>query len=548
MHLARCVVLIVVALTLAACQTTGSSRSSAAADPLVDRSYHPFFSPADHVDELLAGGEVERASQVWTHQWTFFAGKERESAIKATAALRVALSERLAPRLDRERQRIEAIAWPAPPSRWAEVKAVMTDGEALKTELEAHRVLTADSAPDERHRRFLAALDAKSTEIRAGAKTAFRAGDEAFLSAYPVSLTPTSLIAEARETWSADLAKASPEAIVAFRDRHEKALDSDGYATLGRLHYEASLRARPEKGLQAILAALDATRAVKLPLRGIAEDRVAVVQIAKGATPFAVGIDKDMPFAMDVAELDAALDRKADLLLILDVRSAQAERRVVDKGRVRSEYEIRIRHEENPDYVLAKADLREAEREYRRISRKADKGAERCGGGLACAGIGVFVGLAVMQAESEVEAARARVLSTPPELPKPVYQHYSFTKVATDVTRSAALGYYLVDRSGRVFMRGVFPIALTKRFDLGDGIHEKDRHHLGRIAGEDEVVAFETAAMTVPLSAILAEIAKAERRPLPAIAEIRREIVAGRATAPNGQGAKAVARAARSGG
>ena len=546
-HLSRCLLLTAVAFTLAACQTTGSGGSVAGGNPFVtqgplDKSYHLFFSPADHVDELLAAGEVEKASQVWSHQSAYFSGNERAAALKATRTLDAALSAHLAPRLDRQRERLEAIAWPVPRPNWPAIRSVIADADALKAELEGHKVLLADGAPDERHRRFLAKLDATAAKIRAGAKASFRHDDETFFSAYPVPLEPMAVLTEVREAWSAGLANATPAAIVAFRDRYEKALDENGFEALGRLHYRASLAGVQGRGIDAITAALAATRSAKLPLRGVTEDRLAVIEIAQrrstGEAPatFPVGAATDPPFAIETASLENALDRKADFLLLVDGGPAWSERRVTGREMVQSEYQKNVRHDDNPQFIIARADLRRAEREYRDISRRADHAEARCGGGVGCIGVGLVAGLSTWQAEAEVAAARARLESTPARIPVPTYAPYSFANASVDVTRSGTLGYYLIDRANRVLGQGTIVLSEAKQLVVAEGLHDHDRYrvlHAVRTDGEDKVVAFETRPMEVQLSTILAELSspKTDWRPLPTVADIRKDILADRAKA-----------------
>jgi hypothetical protein len=523
-------------LLLAACQTTSSTSSFS--NPFVtqgplEKSYHLLFSPADHVAELLGQGEVEKASQVWTHQAEFFRSSERGSVRQLTQTLRTALSARLAPRLEHETARVEAVAWPAPRMRWAEIRSVLGDAQALQTELERHKVLDVEGLREERQTRFAAALEAKTAELRAAAPASFRAEDEAFFAEYPVALESRIVLAETRGAWSAALASAPPQAIVAFRDRHEKALDEEGQAALGRAHYRAALATAKGRGLDAIVTALDATRAAKLPLRGVGESGLAVIEIAsaKASGTFPIGIAAELPFAVDKLDLDAALDRKADLVLLLDLRSARTERRPAGKEAVKSEYQSSLRHDDNPQFILARADLRQAESEYRDFRRRLRRREDRCGSGVDC--VGFFASFSEAALESEVTAARAKLAATPPKVPVPSYSGYSYTKISTEVVRTVSVGYYLIDRTARVLAEGVVDISESKSFTTADGLHDRDRYASSKYWASqgEELSAFEKTPMAVPLPAVLHEVAqgKSEKRPLPTTAEIRKEIVADRA-------------------
>lgn len=538
MHLSRRALPLLLALLVSACQTTGSGVSSAAGTSASrassERSYHLFFSPTDHVQELLASGDVETASQVWSKQNLHFVGNERESAVKSTRALKAALSARLAPRIDVQRARIAAIVWPAPRPRWPDVKSAMFDAQALKTELDDHRVLSADDGRSEGHNRFLAAFEAKSTEISAGAGASFCADDEAFFAAYPVPLEPLAFLEETRDRWSAELASARPATILAFRDRHEKALGENSFAVLGRLYYRASLASAPGRGIEPILAALAATRAEKLPLRAVSEERLAVADITPrntAAPAFAVDLAGEPPFTVARMGLDAAFDLKSDLVLLVDVRSARVERRTIGRETVKSEYQSSLRHDDNPQFVIAKADLRQAESELRDLRRRIARREDRCG--IGCAGL--FVPFVEAQLESNVDAARNTLRATPATVPVPSYREYSFAKVSVDVVRTGVLGYYLIDRAARVLAEGRVDVEESKRFVMADGLHDRDRNRIsyGDLDKDDALVAHETAVMAVPLSAVLADLplSTTQRRPLPGLAEIRKEILSDRNTA-----------------
>ena len=537
MPIARRVLPLLLVLLTTGCQTTGSAGSKAAGTSAthasIDRSYHLFFSPTDHVQELLASGDVDAASQVWSKQNLHFVGNEREAAVTATQALKAALSVRLAPRIERLRERVAAIVWPAPRASWADARSTMSEARTLKTELDDHRVLSAGEGRSAAHNDFLGALDAKSTAIGAGAAASFHADDEMFFTAYPVPLEPLAFLEETRDRWSAELASARPAAILAFRDRYEKALGEHSFAVLGRLYYEAFLASAPSKGVEAILAALAATRAEKLPLRGVVELRLVIADItarSSGERVFPVDIVGEAPFTAARMGLDTALDLNADLLLLVDVRSTRAKRRTIGREAVKSEYQSSIRHDDNPQFVIAKADLRQAESELRDLRRRIARREDRCG--IGCAGL--FVPFVEAQLEGNVDVARARLQATPPKVPVPSYKEYSFAKVSVDVVRTSVVGYYLIDRTARVLAEGVVNVEGSKRFVMADGLHDRDRNRIsyGDLDKDDALVAYETAAMAVPASAVLADIplSKTQRRPLPGIAEIRKEILSDRNT------------------
>ena len=542
------VVGVLLGAALSGCQTDSSTGRPVTSNPfavsqgLFDKSYHLFFSPADHVNELLAQGEIEKASQVWSQQSAFFTGNGSDGAKKATRDLSVAVYNWLSPRMDVERRRLDNIVWPVSRDAWPQAKASIAEAQALKAEIDGHKVLLAEGPIADRHARFLVELEARTAAIRSSAKMNFRVDDETFFASYPLALEPRSVLAESMEDWSAALRKASPATILAFYERYKEFLSDDAGKELGRLHYRSTLAALPGRGFGRAMSALTDTRAAGLPIERVDDANIRIVDISNasliqdGQIEFPLAVGNDLPFQVDKAQLDTAFEgpasKGAEVLVLVDVALARNDRKISAYDAVGSEFRSDTRFEPNPDYPLAEAAVLKAQMDLYAAQRRSDYDLARCSG-WACLAIGVLHAAAIGQAESDVTTARSRLSSTSASVSVPVYKPYSFNRASIDAAKIGTINYYVIDKAERAYVRGTVDVRETKSFVVAYGLHAEDRNRSSQLSAtskEEAVVAFEKEAVTVPLSRIVAELTqlKGERKPLPALVDIRKEISAGK--------------------
>lgn len=535
MRLARRVVPLLLGLLAAACQTTGSGGGT----------YHFFFSPADHVSQLLAQGEIDHANQVWSQQSAFFVASTNSDAVKATGALSEALSLRLSPRIERERARLDAIDWPVPRSRWPEVKAELSLAEAMKTELDGQKVLVA--AGDARRARFFQAYETKTAPIRADAPAHFTAEEPNFFEAYPVPLDRRVVLSAAHERWAATLATASRADLLAFYGRHREALDDTGLVELARLHFRAALSGRGG-GAEHVVAALDETRGAGLPTGRIERAGVRFVQLTDRDRPGAFRIQVDAaPFSADVATLDRLADdaatARADILVVIDARATSVDRVISSREGVPSEYRSGTRERRNPDYERAKDELTAARFRLREVRRAFERQLERCR--VDCANPALLRHSGVLAAEVDYEFARNTLDATPETISIPTYSAYRFEKLTVAVEKTGSFAYYVIDRRARTLRKGTEFLTARERFVVAEGLHEADRDR-SRFAGmhtEADIANNLQRSETVSIVPIFERVPTLAARLLPSMAELRREMEADRAGAR--AALSAAARAAR---
>ncbi len=522
MPFSRSALVAVAVLVVAACQTTGSGGS-----------YHFFFSPADHVSQLLAQGEVNKANQVWSQQAAFFVGTTNSEAVKATRSLSQAVSERLSSRLEQEHRRLDAIVWPAPRARWPEVRAGLALAEAAKAELDDLRVLAA--AGDARRARFFQAVEAKTAPIRAEAPTHFRAEDPDFFEIYPVSLDRRAVLASSRERWVAALETLSRGDLLTFYGRHRDALDDISMKEVARLHFRAALRGRGGNA-EHVFSALDETRLAGLPTARLDRSGVHVVELTDRGGPgaFRVWIEGS-PFTVEATDLDRLAQDvaagAADIMVVIDAREATVERKVASRETEESEFQSGTRERRNPDYERARDKATAARFRVREARRAFERQLDRCR--VDCANPALLRHSGLPEAEYDYELALNTLDATPATIPVPTFSAYRFDKVTVDVGKAGSVAYYVIDRRARTLRKGTQAVAARERFAVAEGLHDADRDRM-RFAGmhtEVDVLAYAARSETIALMPMFERVAGLAARPLPSMAEIRREIETDRAGA-----------------
>ena len=528
----HCALILAVAAWLSACQTTGGGPDA--------RFYHPFSTPADHVEDLVKAGELDRASVVWTEQRPYFTADPRASTRRVTAALEAALLQRLAPRFVAEARAVDAVAWPAPRSAWPAIKAIMRPAEALKSDLDRHAVLRLAASAEKD--RFLAAFGAKAAAIRADAPGHFRFGDAAFLQDYPVSLDRGALLKATRPAWRAAAAEASPAAILNFHARYGDGFDGDDLTELARLHFRARLHGEGG-GAERLLAALDETRKAGLPVESLAGAGILLVEVtdqpALTGRPdgFPLRLDgSKTPFPVKEVALDGLKDDRevaaAEILVIVDGRSARAGRREVRRETVASEYQARTREERNPEYRRARDDVSAARFRLAEARRAFARQLNACR--VDCRNPALYRASDIPDAEYDYGSALRVLEDTPSHLSVPVYASYQVTRTVVEVTKTARVVFHLADRRRRMLSSGLLDIETGETFSVIGGVRPDDRDPK-RVTGPDtesDIAAYLRATEKVAFSRLFETGTALRTRPLPAAADLPRLIAEDRQEPP----------------
>ncbi|MGQ0665069.1 MAG: S1C family serine protease [Pseudomonadota bacterium] len=523
-------------LGVAACQTDGVTPAST--------GYSIFFSPAAHVEELVAAGDLEGASKVYNEQKSFFARGTRTNH-PAVAALAEGLGRELGAQALKAHSEIEGVAWPVDPAAWPPLKAALAEADRITGDSKRHSLLQEPAFRVPGLARLEQAAGAVRGHLDAAAAPAFAAyliaEGKDFFADYPVELDGAAFLKTHQAAWLTRLAEASAATIGAFENAYGKRLEAAARTELGRRYYQAKLRetAPGAPSFQVILAALQATKDAGMAVDRVLGARVQLIEVTsrtllkEGQIEFPLGIDVDLPFAADKAELEAAFGsptaHDADILILLDVAVARNDRKIASHNRVGSEFRTGTRNDPNPQHPIVQAQVNQAQMNLQAV--RIQNATSTCYGLVACLLQEVAKAAAESAAIQQVQEAMWGLAATPMTLTVPVYQPYSFNMAVIDAAKVATINYYVVDRLSKTYLRGTFDAREEKTFKVAYNIHDDDRNRLSQLSGtdkEDDVVKFEKAPVTVSLSDILSPLAAtgAPLRPLPQVVEIRNEVLA----------------------
>jgi len=535
-----------IAVLLVGCETTGDSVESPFGRPgQFGKSYSLFYTPSDHVKELLNGNDVPAASQVWNAEKSHFSDRSNKAAAEATQALGAALKASLGPKLDAQLAALSKISAPLTRAEWSTTKQMLNDAATLLKELDGHEVLLVPSQvlSDKAILRSRLTDNIKALANAADVPFVESLPDSAsdFFASYPVELDRKVLLERTRTAWEPIIAKQPPAGIERFFKAYKETFSESAAADISRAYYQAIV-ARADggkKGFGSLLDAVLKTKAAGLPLNPGAETRVRLVEVtskallSEGQVEFPIGVQLDLPFAAERAEIDEALTdattREADVVVLLDVALAKNDRKISTYDKVTSEFQSGTRADPNPKYPAAQADISQAQLNVMIARQNAQN--PPCSGIAGCILVGVLHGVIIKDAEQKLQEAMNRLSSTPLTVTSPVYAPYQFNKAAISASKIGTINYYVIDRLERSYVRGTFDVREAKDFVVAYGVRDEDRNkstHLSTTDTEDKVVAFEKAAVTVPLSKILEQITSGgtPKKDLPSLEAIRAEMLA----------------------
>lgn len=523
------------ALVVAGCATTNPSTG--------DFVYHILFTPARHIAESLDEGDLELASQIYEDQRAFF---DADPAKHAPTVERLAteLEAEYAAGLESARTRIAQVDWPAESSRWASVRAALDAARAQLDVIAEHEILMTAAHRPAAFDFITERMELLEGEVQTSAWDMFSqyplAAAPNFFDAYPVALAPAAFHSQNPAALDRYASQASAGDLAEVFRIYADVLPGEVTSELGLRYYAAVLgeNGRSEGAdLGAILAAVFATRDAGLPLEAIPDAQIAMIDVtsrtlvAEGQLAFPVGIAVDLPIAAEAAELDAAFARPAagtaDVLIIVDVSAARADRDIRALEDTRSEFLGGYRPVRNPAYATAITDVNAATIALQRavINRATYDPV----GNLAVFAI-IALAAAEVNAQTKLDEAVAELQETPETLPEPVYEPYTFRKATIDAAKEATVNYYVVDRLGGTYIKGSFDVRETQTFTVAYELRTDDRshdRHMAETSREAEVVAFEDSGVEVPLSAILQQYVdrSGERLAVPDLVDLREDIL-----------------------
>lgn len=527
-------VLLVGLAVLGACQTTGGK------SPL-DVSYNPFFSPADHLEELLAAGDLDAASDLYERQRSWFA-EGSESRRAPAHALAQQLYAQFAPTVDRALSDLEAITWPAGYDSWPSIEVAMGEADLTLADLGRHAILLERDYQTDAVRRLESVRADLRRRMKSDARQAFldypHATAPSFAATYPIELELATVLDGA--SWGDRLARYDAAELDAIRRIYADQLPAGMAGELERaLDAQVTPTANGDGG--GWLPPSEGVVLVDLTSRTLARG---------GAVEFPIGIVAEPPLAAVKTGLEDAFGdtAAAEVIVLIDVASARADRQILRRTEIESEVQVGTREVPNPAYIELETEVAKlaAYLRQQQISN-ARRFAEPCYdrrcefGEIAAATAQVLI-------EIRLGDLYNQLTRMPPTLVEPVYRSYRFNRTTIEAAKVATVRYYVIDKRAGIWLNDTFDVRESAAFTVDYGRHADDRNR-GARDDEADVAAFEAAPVEVKLSEILARFARLAptAQALPSLEQIQAQILADRNAAIAAQQARSYDAAAAAG-
>jgi serine protease Do len=533
--------LVVLTIAISSCQTTNEAGRSGA------NSYNIFFTQADHVKQLLDEKKPLQASHVYNEHTSFFIGKGNVYNDLLTR-LRRDVEANVASKTNPVLTQLMEVGWPAEPAQWPTIKQRLIAAKSVLKDAESHEILYWQSpAPILLHLKNGLSAREKSIEDHAGKaflSYGLRASPK-FQDAYPTEVAVGSVIEKNEEALLKLVAQLSTDELPAVYKKYGTFLTDALRRSITARHFDLTkkqLLASGKSRVSALVETIRKTQSAGIPLYPSQAVSVRVVDISSrtlakaGQFDFPVELKTDLPVKIKQTTLDEALSSPGseDVVLLLDVGAARAEREIDTYKQIPSEQKIGTKSVPNPGYSTAQNQVTQAQMNVQSAQMgKVQADSQYCAN-MGCVFVKAIAQAAAMaevnKANDALTSAMSNFQTTPMMLEEPVFAAYTFRSAAVAVEKSAVVNYYVIDRLAGRYLKDSFDAEEKRNFKVPYGISANDRHrerHLADHDAEKDVVAFEAASMKVPLDALLDQFiaTEAEATQLPDEVALRHAIV-----------------------
>lgn len=564
---------ILVASTLTGCQTIGAKPGEV--------TYNVFFSPEDHIKQLIEENKLQEADSVFRNEREFFAtkdnGKPKGKVEKPKNPLAALLSvvtnssgtkkdqkekpvpDRLAdsikelmePKADRALESLfSSEDWPADISEWKSVETGIANAENVVSEYESYAVFNDAARQPSKYSQLKKKLSSLKLSINESRDELFEkhplVDSPSFFDNFPIKAELGSYLDDKEELWRSKITGLTSSQLAQAYDDYKPWLSDLLQEEMGSLYFDAQLSEVSQGGKGAfkdILAAVKSTRDAGMPVKEIPEAKVALLEVTsrtlleQGQIEFPTAIDVDLPFKFEQIEFDEVVNNPiakiADIVVLIDVAVARTDREIASYEKVKSEFRSGTKTVQNPSYNIAQNEVNNAQLKVQQASMQAASASSQYCQGLGCLGkaIGEIAAAAAQGAAQEkLQEAMGTLQSTPMTLEEPVYTPYKFRRASINVTKEATVNYYVIDRTKNKYMRDTFDAKQSRSFKVAYNLHDNDRSrssHLSESDKEEDVVKFEEEEITVQLSDILDQFEKESTnvQHLPPLIIIKKEIL-----------------------
>ncbi|MBO6862152.1 MAG: serine protease, partial [Alphaproteobacteria bacterium] len=477
----------------------GQQQDSRAADP-DDASYSIFYSPDDHVEELLAEKRIADASRVYRKQEKYFSENVgSESVEEAQSALVSALTNEISKIIAMAPAKASII-----PTDWPKAERFFKRAAAFKAHEERDVVLPAGSNPS------LSDLNTRVSyllnEYIEGAPKALLAyrGGSNFFSKYPITLVRRETVREALHiAESGNAAQAEIANLLVSAGSH---LDEAKIHALARLIWDAPCGGSDTEAYRDICNLVRLTSDRNLLDGAIAElSPIRIVNYLEDEYVPSFGRFQSLVVKPDVELLSPEI---RTVLLVAAEDVPELGRREEEVVEVSSRIVTGTRTLPNPQFIAQQQVVQQMQTSYmsaQQSSAYAQAQSNSCYGysctGAALQSLGAAFGQIAAKERLEQEIAKLRNLS--PTITEKLYQSYDLQKIRFTVTKSASVRLILASSNDEKFSIYERLVRAEDEFEVHSGVHEKDERKGQFTKGGRNMETFLSAPMSVAIEELV---------------------------------------------
>ena len=561
-------------LALGACQTTGLT--------LNEVTYNPFFTPADHIEQLIKEGKLQDADSVFDLQRDFFTPKKSDQETKeggektenpfaalfassetgkpekpVSEKLADAITKEISPRAEEAIQNLpKSENWPLEISEWKSVENAIDQANLVVKEFEVYTVFNEPSRWPKVFTDIRNQLSALKQTINQSKGELFEKHSLLdglnFFVHFPLKPGLEKFSNDRQDLWLSKIEGLTADQLAAVFKGYKPWLKADLQQRMGVWHFKSTLSAKSKStksNLRQIIAAVKATKETGMPLDKVPGLNVAFIEVTsktllkEGQIDFPSTVDVDLPVETMKADLDKALinptAKSSDYLIVFDVALAKAKRRVIGMKKVPSKVLVGHRTDPNPQYNVVQNEVNNARLIVQQAAMNSmSAGSQYCQGvGCIAKAIGQIAAAAEQASANEkLQQTMAQLNSTPMTLETPIYKKYDFDKAAVKASKLMTIHYYVIDRPNNTYFKSTFDIKEENSFEVAYRIHEDDpdkNSHQSSWDKEEDIVAWEDAAASIKLSQLVDHyLANSSRsKKLPSVAALRKDMLTDKNTA-----------------
>ncbi|WP_031482923.1 S1C family serine protease [Maridesulfovibrio frigidus] len=507
--------LIIMLVAIAGCKTAGTGKGG-------ETKYSMFFTPADHITQLVQQKNLMQAEQVWLANIQFF--NENPETHVQLQSLASSIKFMFQPKLVASKARLDSIIWPAPRAQWPMVEDKLTDTQEMMSTVSASTILPAYNQVPAELAQLESAYKQKETLIKNGAAAAFKAypllTGTSFFNAYPATLNRSAFLDSQAPFLTNAILSAKGTGVTHLMKTYGPDLSDTFKNDLGAQYYKNALRRASGKAtpsLRAIIKALQDTKKAGFEIDQIPDCKIAFVRVTSKSMlrqhgiEFGIGIDVDMPIEAEQAEargmFNSQTAKDADIVILINEAVSKIDRKTTgyraEKSRLISGYKETY----NNEYDKAQMIYQNAQMQNNALQFRINE--------FKMAGLGGALALLTMQSEidhneNRFMSAQTNATMTPRMLNLPVYVNYKYKVVSVKDAKRASVQYYIIDRRNKTYYDNTFDINQERTFKVAYGVQDEDPDNssiLAKFKTENDLKNYEKQPVSVALSDILGHYA-----------------------------------------